>query len=116
MNAMKMADKSQEKQSFFTTPGLLSEKRSNFDQSCRQIQLSSIDPRSYVKSSSEKRVVLSINDLSLLTPDHEHVLISSLNISLSEGQNLLIVGNSGIGKSSLLRAIAVSTLCVFELA
>jgi len=50
--------------------------------------------------------MLSIRDLSLVTPDRKRTLIKGLNLSLREQENLLIVGNSGSGKSSLLRAVA----------
>lgn len=50
--------------------------------------------------------ILEIEDLDLCTPDQKRVLIENLSISLPEGQNMLIVGNSGAGKSSLLRGIA----------
>ncbi|EKX35871.1 hypothetical protein GUITHDRAFT_160179 [Guillardia theta CCMP2712] len=50
-----------------------------------------------------------LSDLSIIvnqTPDNSRVLIENLNIEVQKGQHLLIVGNSGAGKSSLLRAIA----------
>ena len=49
---------------------------------------------------------LSFTNLSLITPDLETQLINNLSLSISQGQRLLIVGNSGVGKSSLVRAIA----------
>jgi putative ATP-binding cassette transporter len=50
--------------------------------------------------------LLRINKLSLMTPDRKRTLIDNLDLIIHEGENLLIVGNSGSGKSSLLRAIA----------
>jgi vitamin B12/bleomycin/antimicrobial peptide transport system ATP-binding/permease protein len=50
--------------------------------------------------------VLQIENLLLVTPDRKRILINNLTVQLDRGQHLLIVGNSGAGKSSLLRAIA----------
>jgi putative ATP-binding cassette transporter len=49
---------------------------------------------------------LEIDDLTLMTPDAERVLIQNLSLTVKPGENLLIVGESGSGKSSLLRAVA----------
>ena len=49
---------------------------------------------------------LSFVNLSLATPNLETKLINNLSLSISKGQRLLIVGNSGVGKSSLVKAIA----------
>ncbi len=51
-------------------------------------------------------IALSIRGLFLKTPGSNRMLISNLNLDLQWGQKLLIIGPSGIGKSSLLRAIA----------
>ena len=54
-----------------------------------------------------KDPALTIQNLCLLIPGvSERVLIRNLNMSVPWGENLLIVGPSGVGKSSLLRAIA----------
>ncbi|KAL3763047.1 hypothetical protein ACHAW5_007336 [Stephanodiscus triporus] len=55
---------------------------------------------------SSSQPILSISNLRLMTPDNKRVLIRNIDFSLSMGQNLLISGVSGAGKSSLLRAIA----------
>lgn len=57
-------------------------------------------------SASGRSVVLSIDHLDLITPDNKRRLVHDLSLNLLEGENLLIVGNSGAGKSSLLRGIA----------
>ena len=49
---------------------------------------------------------LSIENLTLQTPNHERTLISNLSLTINPGEGLMIVGASGCGKSSLLRAIA----------
>lgn len=49
---------------------------------------------------------LSCQHLTLKTPDYAKVLIKDLSVNISPGEGLLIVGESGVGKSSLLRMIA----------
>ncbi len=49
---------------------------------------------------------LSLHRLTVLTPDRMRTLISDLSIAIDPGDGLMIVGASGGGKSSLLRAIA----------
>jgi len=47
-----------------------------------------------------------IKQLTLETPDHKRTLIKDLSLSLAEHDSLLILGESGAGKSSLLRVLA----------
>lgn len=49
---------------------------------------------------------LALESLTLHPPQSERVLIKELNLALAPGDALLITGDSGCGKSSLLRAIA----------
>ncbi|MEA5582867.1 ABC transporter ATP-binding protein/permease [Nodularia harveyana UHCC-0300] len=49
---------------------------------------------------------IELRSVTLLTPNYERTLISNLPLNLQPGEGLVIVGNSGSGKSSLLRAIA----------
>ncbi len=47
-----------------------------------------------------------IEALTLQTPNSEQILVKELSVSVEPGKNVLIMGASGCGKSSLLRAIA----------
>ncbi|MBD3884324.1 ABC transporter ATP-binding protein/permease [Phormidium tenue FACHB-886] len=49
---------------------------------------------------------LALEHLTLQTPNHQRTLIEDLSIELPTGKGLLVMGASGCGKSSLLRAIA----------
>lgn len=49
---------------------------------------------------------LAIKSLTLQTPDSQKTLFKNLSFALQTGQGLLIMGESGCGKSSLLRSLA----------
>ncbi|NES87856.1 MULTISPECIES: ABC transporter ATP-binding protein/permease [Okeania] len=49
---------------------------------------------------------LSLQHLTLQTPNYQRTLVKNVSIELKPGEGLLIVGVSGSGKSSILRAIA----------
>ena len=51
-------------------------------------------------------MVLSISNLSLVTPDGSRLLFANVSFEVAAGEHLLVTGTSGSGKSSMLRALA----------
>ncbi|MEL6603235.1 MAG: ABC transporter ATP-binding protein/permease [Cyanobacteria bacterium J06614_10] len=54
----------------------------------------------------ETSPVLSLQHVTLQTPNRQRTLVEDLSISVTAHESLLVMGPSGCGKSSLLRAIA----------
>ncbi len=57
-----------------------------------------------IKTEKAERVALT--HMTLLTPNRARTLIRDLTLDLHDSDNLVVVGQSGVGKSSLLRAVA----------
>ncbi|MEI8341990.1 MAG: ABC transporter ATP-binding protein/permease [Verrucomicrobiota bacterium] len=55
---------------------------------------------------NENATGLKLTDLTVQTPGSEKILTRKLNFTLPPGESVLIMGESGTGKSSLLRTIA----------
>lgn len=55
---------------------------------------------------SREGAELKLDKITVKTPSGDRTLIKDLTVSLPQGKSLMIVGQSGIGKSSLLRVIA----------
>ena len=75
----------------------------NFDKTLTSITNSSSNKPCirYVESST-----LEFEKVTVKTPDGLRVLVQDLSFSLKKGDRMMIVGESGIGKSSLLRSVA----------
>jgi putative ATP-binding cassette transporter len=63
-------------------------------------------PLAIAHISYEEHRQIELHHLTLKTPDFARTLIQDLSISVPPSGNLLVMGASGVGKSSLLRAIA----------
>lgn len=75
----------------------------NFDKTLNLIANSNPDKESIKYAQSD---TLGFDNVTVKTPDNLRVLVKNLSISLSKGDRLMIVGESGVGKSSLLRSVA----------
>lgn len=71
-----------------------------------RIKILELPPHSATARSSGETVLLDIQGLSMQTPDGATRLVQNLDLLVVQGRSVLIVGSSGCGKTSLLRAIA----------
>jgi ABC-type uncharacterized transport system fused permease/ATPase subunit len=55
---------------------------------------------------SNATTILEVEGLSLRTPDKETKLTEHLDLTVGQGDSLLVIGRSGVGKTSVLRALA----------
>ena len=73
---------------------------------CRNGKPETIEPVARSRITTQEGEHLGFDNVTLQTPNYERTLVKALTFSVAPGEGLMIVGSSGLGKSSLLRAIA----------
>ena len=80
---------------------------SRLDKFAKSLEMSATErpqDQDVIKTVEDDR--LAIEHLTLQTPDYKRTLVVDLSLEIKSGEGVLIVGASGGGKSSLLRAVA----------
>ena len=105
--AVKKADKGRNDASPLLTRKLAPNEKQYSMREERTIELRQMEPLGrYDPFQAPFHTALSIHNLSLFTPDDTRALFRHLSFSIPWKRHILIAGDSGIGKSSLLRAVA----------
>ncbi|BAU11653.1 ABC transporter ATP-binding protein [Leptolyngbya sp. NIES-3755] len=77
------------------------ERLSSFAEALKPVEL---EQKSAIITTEDECIAL--DRVTVLTPNYQRTLVKDLTLSLEAGEGLVIIGQSGSGKSSLLRAIA----------
>ncbi|MGK7920072.1 MAG: ABC transporter ATP-binding protein/permease [Trichodesmium sp.] len=80
------------------------ERLESFVKVLEESEASPVDGSQTIDTVEDSR--LSLHHMTLQTPNYQRTLVKNVSIELQPGEGLLIVGVSGGGKSSILRAIA----------
>lgn len=70
------------------------------------LETPSLKPEGMTTIDTTEDSQLALHHVTLLTPNHQRTLVQDLSVTLKPGVGLVVVGHSGSGKSSVLRAIA----------